>query len=357
MESPAPLRVVFMGSDPIALPLLHWLAGAGQTLATVVAVFTQPDRPVGRGQTVQPNAIKLWAQDQGLPVHQPAKLTDLDQADLAELRPDLSLVMAYGQILREAFIAVPRLGTLNLHTSRLPAYRGASPIQTAVANGEWHTAVSLMRIVRELDAGPVADFQSVPIDRLDTAAEVEAKLAEACVPLVARCLPQLALGTLAFTPQEVRLASYCRKLTKADTALDFTATARTLAARINGLNPWPGCTIEVGGTLIKIGLADAAPDIVVSGPARPEVALHPPEPDLLSQKPGIIGSFDGKGLCVATNQGILRLRRLQRPGGKMLEAGEFLRGFPIAAGTHLRSFVMTPLTGNEPFRTKKANLA
>lgn len=357
MESPSSLRVVFMGSDPIALPLLRWLAGPGQPPAVVTAVFTQPDRPAGRGQSVQPNAIKQWALAQGLPVFQPAKLTEADQRTLAALRPDVSLVMAYGQILRDAFIAVPRLGTLNLHTSRLPAYRGASPIQTAVATGESHTAVSLMRIVRELDAGPVADAEPVPIDPLDTAAAVEAKLAEACVPLVARCLPALAAGTLAFTAQDARLASYCRKLTKTDTALDFTATARTLAARINGLNPWPGCTIEVEGTVIKIGLADAAPDLAVSGPGRPEIALHPSQADLLAQKPGTIGSFDGQGLPVATNQGILRLRRLQRPGGKMLAAGEFLRGFPIPPGTQLRSVAMTPLVGTEPFRVKKANLA
>jgi len=347
MESPSSLRVVFMGSDPIALPLLHWMSGPGRTQSVVVAVFTQPDRPVGRGQTIQPNAIKQWALAQNLPVFQPDRLTEPDQAQLAALKPDISLVMAYGQILRDAFIAVPRLGTLNLHTSRLPAYRGASPIQTAVANGERTTAVSLMRIVRELDAGPVADVEPVAIDARDTAAEVEAKLAAACVPLVARSLAPLAAGTLAFTPQDTAAATYCRKLTKLDAALDFTATARNLAARINGLNPWPGSAVAVNGTVIKVGLAEVAPAESRDVPARPEVALHH----------GTVLAFDGVGLPITTGSGVVRLLRLQRPGGKMLGAGEFLQGFPVAPGMVLVSSPMSPLVSRQPFRVKKANLA
>ena len=164
--------------------------------------------------------------------------------------------MAYGHILRDAFIATPRLGTLNLHTSLLPKYRGASPIQTAIANGETETGVSLMRIVRELDAGPVADVEHVPISPRDTALDVEAKLAAACVPLLARTLPALAAGTLKFLEQDHSAATFCRKLQKEDGVLDFTAPAAVLAARINGLNPWPGCTVEIAGQMVKLGLAD-----------------------------------------------------------------------------------------------------
>src|SRR5476651_1655619 len=152
--------------------------------------------------------------------------------------------MAYGHILRDEFIATPRLGTLNLHTSLLPKYRGASPIQAAIASGERETGVSLMRIVRQLDAGPVADVERVPIASLDTAEEVEAKLAAATVPLVARALPRLRDGALTFRPQDDAAATYCRRLEKADGALDFSAPARTLAARVNGLFPWPGCRSE-----------------------------------------------------------------------------------------------------------------
>jgi hypothetical protein len=157
------LKLVFFGSDPIAIPLLDWLAGIGRSTAGIVGVFTQPDRPMGRGQRITPNAIKQWASERGIPVYQPLKITEDVRAELAAMSPDLSLVMAYGHILKDDFIATPRLGTLNLHTSLLPKYRGASPIQTAIANGEKETGVTLMRIVRELDAGPIADVEKVAI--------------------------------------------------------------------------------------------------------------------------------------------------------------------------------------------------
>src|SRR5688572_23836150 len=217
----APLRLVFLGSDNIALPLLEWLAGDGAALVKIVAVFTQPDRPTGRGQKITSNAIKTWALAHGLPVFQPEKLTEATRTELAALRADVGLVMAYGHILRDDFIATPRLGMLNLHTSILPKYRGASPIQTAIANGERETGVTLMRIVLRLDAGPVADIERVTIETLDTALEVQARLAAACVPLLQRTLGQLAEGALGFTAQDDAEASYCRKLEKADGALDF----------------------------------------------------------------------------------------------------------------------------------------
>lgn len=324
------LKLVFLGSDPIALPLLDWLAGAGASEAAVVGVFTQPDRPVGRGQQVQPNAIKRWAEARGLPVFQPARLGPAELGQLAALGADLALVMAYGHILRPEFIGTPRLGTLNLHTSLLPRYRGASPIQTAVACGETETGVTLMRIVPELDAGPVADAARVPVGPHDTAVEVEARLAQACVPLLARCLPRLAAGNLAFTPQDAAQATFCRRLEKADGALDFAAPAAALAARINGLFPWPSCATTITGQSVRLGLAEALPEA----------------PD---QPAGTVLGADGTGLRVATGAGTLRLLRLQRPGGKMLPAGEFLRGFPVAVGTRLESRSMPALVADRPF--------
>jgi methionyl-tRNA formyltransferase len=215
---------------------------------------------------------------------------------------------------------------LNLHASLLPKYRGASPIQSAIANGERETGVTLMRIARRLDAGPVADVERVSIELLDTAAEVEAKLANACVPLLQRALPQLADSTLTLTPQDDAAATYCRKLRKEDGVLDFSAPAAELAARINGLFPWPGCTVEIDGQSVKLGQADTANAANMAG-----------------RSPGQVLGADAHGLLVATGGGVLRLRRLQRPGGRMLSAAEFLRGFSIPAGKQLASRSMPPL--------------
>ena len=339
------LRLVFMGSDPIALPALNWLApsaGSGRTgegggIAQVVGVFTQPDRAAGRGQKVQPNAIKLWAQALGLPVFQPARVGAAERELLAGLQPDLTLVMAYGHILQQEFIDTPRLGTLNLHTSILPAYRGASPIQTAIACGEKETGVSLMRLVLKLDAGPVAGVERVPLAPLDSALEVEGKLALACVPLLARCLPKIAAGTQVFSEQDEAAVTFCRRHEKADGVLDFQEPAAALAARINGLMPWPGCAVTINGQSVKLGQADVS--------------------SLIDYKPagaGAVLGADSDGLLVETGKGVLRLRQLQRPGGRMLPAAEFLRGFPVAAGTRLPSGPMPALVAREPFPRRKA---
>lgn len=332
----APLRLVFLGSDAIALPLLDWLAGEGSEVGRVMAVYTQPDRAVGRGQKVVPNAIKTWALAREIPVYQPEKITDEVGEHYATLGADVALVMAYGHILRENFIATPRLGTFNLHTSILPRYRGASPIQTAVACGERETGVTFMRMVLKLDAGPVADIERVSIAPLDTALEVEGKLAAACVPLVRRALPAVRAGTLACAPQDEAAATFCRKLEKDDGALDFSAPATVLAARINGLFPWPACSVEIAGQTVKFGLADVSE----AGRVAPSSSANV----------GSVLGADTEGLLVGTGDGVLRARRLQRPGGRMLLAAEFLRGFPIAPGTVLASRPMRPLVAPTPFR-------
>ena len=334
------LRTVFMGSDAIALPLLNWLADEAGATVTLVAVYTQPDRAVGRGQKVQPNEIKLWAQARGLPVHQPEKLTPEELDRLMSYRPDMALIMAYGHILRQEFIAAPRLGTLNLHTSLLPKYRGASPIQTAIACGEPETGVTLMRIVPALDAGPIADVEPVAIAPFDTAQEVEVKLAQACVPLLARALPKLAEGRLNFTEQNNATASFCRKLEKTDGVLDFVAPAALLAARINGLFPWPACAVEINGQGVKLGLADNLPaeDCPVLN-AKSDASIAP----------GTVLGNDAEGMLVATGKGVLRIRRLQRAGGRMLKAEDFLRGFTLVIGAVLASRPMPVLVADQPF--------
>jgi methionyl-tRNA formyltransferase len=339
-----PLKIVFLGSDPIALPLLNWLVGEGSALGRIIAVFTQPDRATGRGQKIVPNDIKTWALEKQYLLYQPDKLTEAVQVQLAALDADVALVMAYGHILRDDFIGTPRLGTLNLHASILPRYRGASPIQSALANGETETGVSLMRIVRRLDAGPVADVERVPIAPLDTALEIEAKLSAACVPLLARNLAKLSDHTLEFTVQDEAAATYCRRLTKEDGLIDFEKPAHELAARINGLFPWPACSVELSKQPIKLGLADAV-DVVATIDAN-----QAPVSAGSAEIPGTVLGADPHGLLVQTGRGILRLRRLQRPGGRMLEAVDFLRGFPVARGAVIPSQTMLPLVGPSPFK-------
>lgn len=340
------MRIVFLGSDPIARPLLEWIIANPENVGTLAAVFTQPDRPVGRGQHIVANEIKTCALAYRVPVLQPEKLTDDVRHQLAELRPDVSVVMAYGHILRDAFIATPRLGTLNLHASLLPKFRGASPIQTAIASGERETGISLMRIVRKLDAGPVADVERVTIESRDTAADLEAKLSRACVPLLERNWASLRAGTLNFAEQDGPSATYCRRLTKADSAIDFNASAESLAARINGLYPWPGCTVEIGTQIIKIGLAEAETDVETK--TDTETVAKTGEP----ASPGTVISTSGESVRVATSRGILKLRKLQRPGGKMLAAADFMRGFALPVGTVIPSRPMNALVANEPFPYK-----
>lgn len=327
----APLRLAFLGSDALAIPMLDAIADGPASPATVVGVYTQPDRPHGRGQHVEAGPIKQWAERHGIPVFQPERLGADDARGVRERqRADVSLVMAYGLLLKDEMLNAPRLGTFNVHTSLLPRFRGASPVATAVASGVSETGVSFMRLVRKLDAGPVADCERVPVGARETAADITAKLSAAAVPLVVRSLRALEAGTLALHEQDESAATYCRRLSKADGVLDFKRPARELAARINGLFPWPGCSVEVGGVPVKLGLADA-------------------EGDGAAGVPGTVLGCVSDAVRVATGSGVLCLLRLQRPGGRMLTAADFVRGFAISAGTVLPSATMPPLENNQPF--------
>ena len=328
-----PLRLVFLGSDPIALPTLEFLAGEGRELAEIVAVFTQPDRPHGRGQKLQSGPIKEWALARGLPVYQPERLGPDDSARVRELGADAALVMAFGQLLKDDFLGAPRLGVFNLHTSLLPKYRGACPATVAIAGGDAETGVTFMRVVRKLDAGAIVDQQRVPIGLHETTASLEAALGVAAAPLTARCLTSLSEGMLASREQDETQVSYCRRLAKTDGVLDFSRPVAELARRINALMPWPGCSVEIAGTPVKLGLAEAESCDCGAAPGT----VLAPEPDALR---------------VATAGGVLRLLRLQRPGGKMLPAAEFLRGFTVPAGTVLASQPMPPLVAPVPFPRK-----
>jgi methionyl-tRNA formyltransferase len=251
---------------------------------------------------------------------------------LRDLRADVALVMAYGHILRQDWIdAVPR-GIWNLHASLLPKYRGASPIQGAIVGGESASGVCLMRLVLALDAGPVLDREPVAIGPHDTGAILEEKLAAACVPLMRRGLATLLADEPRLEAQDDAAATFTRRLCKEDGRLDFRAPAALLARRINGLFPWPGAFFEIGGETIKAGLAEAAETGMPAGEA-----------------PGTAAA-GRDALVIATGAGTLRILRLQRPGGRMLPAADFLRGHPIAPGTVIASSAMPELVSRRPIK-------
>ena len=316
------IRTVFMGSDPIVLPLLERLATQHADAVELVGVYAQPDRPHGRGMKLAENPVKEWARLHNIPTRQPEKPGAEDTAWLRDAGCELLLVMAYGHMLKDDLLAVPKLPPLNFHGSLLPELRGASPIDTALATGRTETGVTLMKIVKKMDSGDMLDVEKVAIQPDDNRASLTAKLAAACVPLVDRLVPKLLAGDLVWTPQNESKATYCRILEKEDSNLDFNATAAELHNRARGLHLWPGSAFDWNGQRIKAGrtalggATNAAPGTVVA---------------------------TGASLDVATGGGVLKFLMLQRPGGKMIPAADFMRGLPIPVGTVLECRPMKPL--------------
>ncbi len=322
------MRIAFFGSDAIALPALeyiHWAEGI-----ELAGVISQPDRPAGRGRHLHANAVSAWAKRMGLPLLQPEKPGEEEAAWLRTRHVDLVLVMAYGHLLKKDLLEAPPRGMWNLHASLLPAYRGASPVETALACGETVTGVSLMRIVAKMDAGPVAAQVHVPIRNTDTAPILRERIGHACVPLLERHLAFLGDGLAMPTPQDESHATYCRKLVKADDKVDFALSAVELERRVRAFQPWPGVVVEHEGLDLKVGSAAALPEATTAAPGT------------------VLCASEG-GVDVATGAGVLRLLALQRPGGRMLEAAEFLRGYRLEAGALLKSHALRPLVSPTPF--------
>ncbi len=330
-------KIVFFGSDSIVLPTLDFLISPDSPVE-LAAIVSQPDRPHGRGQKCLPNDVSAWALAHNVELRRSEKLSPEDTAWLAQKNPRLCLVMAYGHLLKNDLLAVPPLGFLNLHASLLPAYRGASPILGAVADGLNETGVSLMRIVPQMDAGDVCGVEKIKIETGYTVEDLRPKLARACVPLLERMLPLVLAQKAVFTPQDSSKVSYTRKISKDDGLLDFNQPAELLARRVRALSPWPACCVEVDGARVKIYEATA---IMEAHKALPGTILHAGQ----------------CGLQVATAQGILNLTQLQRPGGKRLCAADFLNGFPIQIGRILQSVPLCPLVSPTPFPRKKPTVS
>lgn len=328
------VRALFMGSDAIALPMLRAVAESRPGSVEWVGVVTQPDRKSGRGMKLQANAIKMWALENGLPVWQPERCGEDEVELIKSLQIDLVIVMAYGQILRENFLQAPRLGVLNLHASLLPKFRGASPIHTAMAVGESETGVSLMRIVRKLDAGPVADQESIAIQPEWTVTNLIEAMSAACVPLMQRALPRLVSGELNFVEQDAAAVTFCRIIEKADGHLDFRLSATELDHRIRAFQPWPGSCFYHGETLIRVLKA------------RIQTAEAEGEP-------GVVLSSNGDGLCISCGAGVLVVEELQRAGSKAMDVETFLRGYAIAVEERVIGGEAVPLVFDQPFRRKK----
>ena len=323
MTSASGISIVFMGSDSLVLPTLDFLWEKRNDLR-IRAVYTQPDRPRGRGKKIRPSQVKTWALEREIALHQPVSFNEEAISQLRELNPDLILVMAYGHILPQPVLDVPPLGMFNLHLSLLPKLRGASPVETAIASGEKVTGITLMRVMLELDAGPILDQLVLPIEEGDTGGALIDKLSVSSPVLLQRNLEALRRGSCAETPQSEEEATYCRKMVKMDGQLDFSKPAAQLSRRIMGLNPWPGCFARIGGVVLKTGHASHR-----GGGA--------------SGKFGQALALTAEGLEVATGDGILILKSLQKPGGKLLPADEFVRGFNLKPGDCFVGGEMQPL--------------
>ena len=315
-------KFVFFGSDAICLPCLEFLHMAAGRDGQLLAVVSQPDRRRGRGQQLRANPVAAYAKAKGITLLQPEK-PDVATVDwLREQEVDVSFVMAYGHYLGASIRSVSRLGMYNFHASILPKYRGAAPIESALAAGETETGISFMQVERAMDSGAVADVERVGIEPLDTAFSLREKLGKAVVPLLDRVLPKVLNRSLDWTPQVDSEASYCRKLSKADGWIDFSLSARAIINRWRAFKSWPGTYCTHGVQRLKIG----SMALVNSFDTQVEGLSNEAE-----RVPGTL-ICNRDRLFVRVGNGWIRLLELQRSGGKMLTASEFLRGYSIETG-------------------------
>ena len=322
-------RIAFAGTPGFAASALAALARAGHTIAVVL---TQPDRPAGRGKALQTSPIKQLALSLDLPVWQPVTLRDPAAVQrLADERLDLMVVAAYGLILPEPVLAVPRLGCLNIHASLLPRWRGAAPIQRAIEAGDTETGITIMQMDAGLDTGPMLSVWREPIHADDTGGTLHDRLAELGARAIVDALAGLEAGRLRPVAQPTSGVSYAHKLGKADSPLDFSMDATALVDRIRAFDPVPGAVALLARAepvLVKVWRA-----VRLDGPAPGEgTGPAAPAADNARLPAGTVLSADADGLVVACGDGVLALTELQKPGGKRLPVAEFLRGFRVQAG-------------------------
>ncbi len=300
------MRIAFFGTPDFAVPTLQALAASPHTLA----VFTQPDRPVGRKAILTPPPVKAAAMELGLPVYQFEKIRSQEGCNaIRAFRPDLYAVVAFGQLFNEENLAIPPLGAINVHGSLLPLYRGASPMQQSVIDGQPTVGVSTMRLVKRMDAGDVLLQAETPLGENETYGELSIRLAQMGAKLFMKTLNVLEQGELSSTPQDEGQATYCKMLTRDSGKIDTTAPRQIIHNLIRGTNPWPGAYALLGEEKLKLWRT-------VLSEAEPPEGLH-------------VGGLFGdqkRGLFLRCADGTLEITELQAAGGKKLDGRTFLRG-------------------------------
>jgi methionyl-tRNA formyltransferase len=316
------MRIVFMGSPDFALPALRRLIESAQAgVHEIVGVYTQPDRPVGRGRKPGPPPVKTLALAHGLSVLQPDSISKPDAVEqMRALHPDVGVIAAYGQILRQRVLDVPPLGILNVHASLLPRWRGAAPIPAAILAGDTETGATIMRVVRELDAGPMLASVHVPIGAEDNTALLTPKVAEAGAALLIDVLPKWQSGSIEAMPQDDALATYAPQIKKTDALINWDRDdAETIARQVRAYNPWPMAFSYLDGEPLRILEARAID-------ARYEAAA---------------GTFVRAGteppLAVVAASGAVLISRMQPAGGRAMDPAAFLRGRGDVLGKRLTS--------------------
>ena len=298
------MRIVFMGTPDFAVPALKALHAAGHTIA---AAYTQPPRPAGRGRKLQPSPVQREAETLGIPVHSPASLKPQDVQDtLAEAKPDVAVVAAYGLILPQAVLDIPACGCLNIHASLLPKWRAAAPIQRAILAGDAVTGVTIMQMEAGLDTGPMLATARTPVER-KTAGELTAELAEMGAQLMVGTL--IDLPALQPVPQDDAMATHAPKIDKAEARIDWSHDAEAIERQVRAFAPFPGAWFSLGGERIKLLAAD-----VVAREGKPGVTLD-------------------DDLTIACGYAALRPTRIQRAGKPAMDVAAFLRGRAVPAGT------------------------
>ena len=307
------MKIIFAGTPDFSVPALDRLAAAGHDIVTVL---TQPDRKAGRGRKLRPGPVKQAARDLGLKVLQPTSLRNGDIAEtLAELAPDIMVVVAYGLILPEHILAIPRHGCLNIHASLLPRWRGAAPIQRAIEHGDDETGITIMQMDAGLDTGDILARYPVPITADETGRSLHDKLATLGGKAIVEVLDDLPRFQRQAVAQDEAQATYAAKLTRDESITDWSAPAEDIERRIRAFNPWP---------LTRTWLKDMPLNLY-------EARLEPAGD--VDAPPGTVMSADADGIRVQAGDGIVRITRLQRPGGRPLPVADFLNGVAIQPGS------------------------